>query len=181
MKNIESIAELRKLIVIKQSPIEKSSGIYRWWFKETAANSLVSKIPNATIANCQARVIDGEKYVALYFGISKEDLKGRIKWHICQNHTASAVRSGFLSTLRQTISALLFKDMTKSQKLVNNLMDNNCYLEWDYTRSKEEAENLETKELSQSQYVYPLNRAKNKTVSKEHLDILTKLRRKHKK
>ena len=180
MKNIESVAELRRLIAHRQLPIEKTSGIYRWWFKEAAAKSLVSKIQNATIANCQVRVIKGEKYVALYFGISK-DLKGRIKWHICQNHTALAVKSGFLSTLRQTISALLPREMTKSQDSVNKLMDECCYLEWEYTKSEEEAENLETKELSQSQYVYPLNRAKNKTVSKVHLDSLTKLRKEYKK
>lgn len=180
MKNVESVAELRRLIALRQLPVEKSPGIYRWWFKEAEAKSLVSKIPNATIANYQARVIHGEKYVALYFGISK-DLRGRIKWHISQNHTASAVKSGFLSTLRQTISALLPKEMTKSQDSVNKLMDECCYLEWEYTKSKEEAESLETKELSQSQYAYPLNGAKNKTVSKEHLVCLTKLRREYKK
>lgn len=180
MRNIESVAELRRLIALKQLPVEKTLGVYRWWFKEAAANTLVSKIPNATIANCQTRVINGEKYVALYFGISK-DLRGRIKWHICQNHTASAVKSGFLSTLRQTISALLNVDMTKSQDPVNKLMDECCYLEWEYTKGEKEAEGLETKELSQSQYVYPLNRAKNKTVSKEHVACLTKLRKEYRK
>ena len=180
MKNIESVAELRRLIVLRQLPIEKTSGIYRWWFKEAAAKSLVSKIPNATTANCQACVINGEKFVALYFGISK-DLRGRIKWHISQNNTASAVKSGFLSTLRQTISALLPEEMTKSQDSVNKLMDEYCYLEWEYTQSKEEAENLETKELSQSRYAYPLNGAKNKTVSKEHVACLTKLRKEYRK
>ena len=137
MKNIESVAELRRLIALRQLPVEKTPGRYRWWFKEAAAKSLVSKIPNATITNCQARVINGEKYVALYFGISK-DLRGRIKWHISQNHTASAVNSGFLSTLRQTISALLPEEMTKSQDPVNKLMNECCYLEWEYTESEKD-------------------------------------------
>jgi hypothetical protein len=53
--------------------------------------------------------------------------------------------------------------------------------EWDYISSKREAEGLETNELSQSQYIYPLNRAKNKTVSKEHLQRLTELRAKYRK
>ena len=172
-----SVAELRRLIVCKQSPIEKVSGVYRWWFKEEAAKVLVSKIPNATITNCQVRFIGEERYVALYFGISK-DLRRRIKWHICQKHTPPAVKSGFLSTLRQTISAMLNVDMTQSQNSVNTLMDECCHLEWGYT---EDAEEIETKELSQNKYIYPLNNAKNKTVSKEHLKYLTKFRKEHKK
>ena len=47
--------------------------------------------------------------------------------------------------------------------------------------TKEEAEDIETKELSQNQFIYPLNRAKNKTVSKEHLKCLTELRSKYRK
>ena len=60
-------------------------------------------------------------------------------------------------------------------------MDISCYLECDYIDTKEEAEDIETKELSQNQFIYPLNRAKNKTVSKEHLKCLTELCSKYKK
>ena len=86
-----------------------------------------------------------------------------------------------MRTLLQVISALLNEDMTISQDSVNKLMDISCYLEWDYIDTKEEAEDTETKELSQDQFIYPLNRAKNKTVSKEHLKCLTELRSKYKK
>lgn len=86
-----------------------------------------------------------------------------------------------MRTLLQVISALLNEDMTISQDSVNKLMDISCYLECDYIDTKEEAEDIETKELSQNQFIYPLNRAKNKIVSKEHLKCLTELRSKYKK
>ena len=53
-----------------------------------------------------------------------------------------------MRTLLQVISALLNEDMTISQDSVNKLMDISCYLEWDYIDTKEEAEDIETKELS---------------------------------
>lgn len=180
MKNIESVATLRRMIECKQSPFENSAGVYRWWFKEDTAMQLLKQLPPVNTACIAKRLIDGDSYWALYFGISG-NMRQRIAWHICQQHTPSAVKSGYLSTLRQVISALLNEDMTNSQNSVNNLMDTSCYLEWDYTSSKREAEGLETNELSQSQCIYPLNRAKNKTVSKEHLKRLTELRAKYRK
>jgi len=180
MKNFESVATLRRMIECKQSPFENRAGVYRWWFKEDAAMQLLKQLPPVNTERIAKRLIDSDSYWALYFGISG-NMRQRVAWHINQKHTPSAVKSGFLSTLRQTISALLPKDMTKSQKLVNSLMDDNCYLEWEYTQSEEDAEDFETKELSQSQYIYALNRAKNKTVPKEHLKCLTELRSKYRK
>lgn len=181
MKNIESVATLRRMIECKQSPFENRAGVYRWWFKEDAAMQLLKQLPPVqTEERIAKRLIDGNSYWALYFGISG-NLRQRIAWHICQQHTSSAVRSGYLSTLRQVISALLNEDMKISQNSVNKLMDASCYLEWDYTSTKDEAEKLETIELSQNQCIYPLNRAKNRTVSKEHLKRLTELRSKYRK
>lgn len=180
MKNIESVATLRRMIECKQSPFENSAGVYRWWFKEDAAMRLLRQLPPVNTDCIMKRMINGDCCWALYFGISG-NMRQRIAWHICQQHTSSAVRSGYLSTLRQVISALLNEDMTISQNSVNKLMDASCYLEWDYTSTKKEAEELETIELSQNQCIYPLNRAKNRTVSKEHLKRLTELRSKYRK
>lgn len=180
MMNIESVAILRRMIECKQSPFEKRAGVYCWWFKESAAMQLLKQLPPINTACIAKRLIDGDSYWALYFGISG-NMQQRAAWHINQKHTPSAVKSGYLSTLRQFISALLNEDMTISQNSVNELMDASCYLEWDYTSTKEEAEKLETIELSQNQCIYPLNRAKNRTVSKEHLKRLTELRSKYRK
>lgn len=177
MTHIESVAQLRKMIENKTFSIDNCPGIYRWWFREDVAKRLLSNFSAINTENILKRMFAGDShcYWALYFGISK-DLKQRIIWHISQAHTLSAVNSGFLSTLRQTISALLNQDMTKSQEVVNSILDS-CYWEWDYTTSEVEPKDIETKVLSQSQYIYPLNVAKNKTVPKEHLKCLTKLRR----
>ena len=180
MKNRESVATLRRMIECKQSPFENRAGVYRWWFKEDAAMQLLGQLPPVNTERIAKRLIDGNFYWALYFGISG-NLRQRAAWHINQKHTPSAVKSGYLSTLRQVISALLNEDMTKSQDSVNKLMDTNCYLEWDYTSTKKEAEELETNDLSQSLCIYALNRTKNKTVSKEHLKCLTELRSKYRK
>lgn len=170
------------MIVNKKLNVKDCSGVYRWWFREEDAKHLLNQLPNVEIERILKHKFNGDDncYWALYFGISK-NLKQRIVWHICQAHTTSAVKSGFLSTLRQTISALLNKDMTRSQADVNNLMEDSCYWEWDYTESEAEAIKIETMELSQNQYIYPLNLAKNKTVSKKHLKCLEILRKNYRK
>ena len=105
----------------------------------------------------QKRDIDGEEYWALYFGISN-DMLGRAKWHILQKHSKSAVKYGTLSTLRQSLSALLDIDMSFSEEDVNMFMDNNCYWEWEYTdNAKEEEKN----ELHSDDKCYPLNIQEN--------------------
>lgn len=177
MTHIESVAQLRKMIENKTLSVNNCPGVYRWWFREDVAQRLLSNLPQVDTKRISKRMLDDGNhcYWALYFGISK-DLKQRIVWHISQSHTPSAVKTGFLSTLRQTISALLNHDMTKSQDVVNCVLDS-CYWEWEYTTSEVEPKDIETKELSQSQYIYPLNVAKNKAVPKEHLKCLTKLRR----
>ena len=181
MTQIESVAHLRKMIENKTLPVNNCPGVYRWWFREDVAQRLLSNLPQVDTKRISKRMLDDGNhcYWALYFGISK-NLKQRIVWHITQQHTRKSVESGFLSTLRQTISALLNQNMTKSQKSVNSIM-NDCYWEWDYVATEEDADDIETKELSQSLYIYPLNIAMNKTVSKEHLKCLTKLRKEFKK
>lgn len=181
MTHIESVAQLRKMIENKTLSVNNCPGVYRWWFREDVAQRLLSNLPQVDTKRISKRMLDDGNhcYWALYFGISK-NLKQRIVWHITQQHTRKSVESGFLSTLRQTISALLNQNMTKSQKSVNSIM-NDCYWEWDYVATEEDADDIETKELSQSLYIYPLNIAMNKTVSKEHLKCLTKLRKEFKK
>ena len=180
MKNLINVKILRSQLQDRTSGIEKNrGGVYRWWFKEEAAQTLLAKLPLIPdeLSKIQRREIDGEEYLALYFGISK-DMLGRAKWHIVQKHTASAVKYGTVSTLRNTLGALLGKDMSDSEKLVNDLMDENCYWEWEYDK---EYKAQETNELSSTDKCYPLNIQENKTVSKEVLKTLSRLRSQYKK
>lgn len=179
MKNLIAVRILREQLECKSSGIEKQPGVYRWWFKEKAAQTLLENLPliQEELAKIQTRDIDGEEYWCLYFGISK-DMLGRAKWHITQKHSLSDVKHGTLSTLRNTLGALLGDDMSKSRDKVNEFMDDNCYWEWDYSKNPKAVENAE---LSSVDKCYPLNIQENKTVSNVVRKEITALRKLHKK
>lgn len=183
MQNLDKVSDLRAKLNNKNSGIKnvltKSPGVYRWWFKESCINNILSSLPLTTdeINKIQKDVINGETYYALYFGISK-DMFGRAKWHIVQKHTQSSVNHGALSTLRQTLSALLNKDMSAAESCVNQFMDNNCYWEWEYDNNPK---SKEIAELTSKYVCYPLNIKENKTVNKDVLNGLKKLRKEYKK
>ena len=130
--------------------------------------------------------INDKQYWCLYFGVSS-DLEQRFYWHTTQAHSATAIKSGTLSTLRQTICALLKinqSDATAKQK-VDDILDE-CYWEWYATSSIEEAKEIEKEELKNG--YYPLNIQNNEGVKNKHKNVkpsiptqLTDLRRKYKK
>lgn len=174
MKNIESVINLRGLT--SNNPlISQEPGVYCWWFKETCVPCIINQLnlPTYIFYKVQKKKINGILYYALYFGIANNCYQ-RLNWHINQKHTQAAVKSGYLSTLRKTLSALLNKDMTKSMKCVNNFIDDNCYVEWDYTLSKGKAECIEKQELSDQNKYYPLNIQGNKTTYTKQLKALRK-------
>ena len=180
MENLIKVSTLREQLSNRTSSIEPlRGGVYCWWFKREAAQTLLAKLPltQEELAKIQEREIEGESYLALYFGISK-DMLARAKWHTLQKHSPSAVKHGTLSTLRQTISALLGEDMSKSERDVNKFIDDNCYWEWEYD---EKYKQRETDELSSTTKCYPLNIQGNKTVNKEVRKKLSELREQHKK
>lgn len=180
MENLIKVSTLREQLSNRASGIEPlRGGVYCWWFKREAAQTLLAKLPltQEELAKIQAQEIEGESYLALYFGISK-DMLARAKWHTLQKHSPSAVKHGTLSTLRQTISALLGEDISQSEGTVNEFIDSNCYWEWEYDESYKLRE---TDVLSSTTKCYPLNIQENKTVTKEVRKELSKLRKQHKK
>ena len=122
-------------------------------------------------------VIQGEEYWCLYFDIGK-DLRQRIRWHACLKYTASAVKHGILSTLRQSVSALLQLDQTTSTDKVSELLER-CYCDWLSTAFKEEAKIIEKRESSKG--YFPINIQENKSVAPTVLAQLKSLRKEHKK
>jgi hypothetical protein len=180
MKNLIKVSLLREQLSSNcTSGIESMCGVYCWWFKTEVVQTLLVdlQLTPEEIAKIQKREIEGESYLALYFGISK-DMLARAKWHILQKHSPSAVKHGTLSTLRQTLSALLGKDMSQSEHTVNEFIDCNCYWEWEYDESYKQRE---TDELSSTTKCYPLNIQENQTVNKEVCKKLSELRKQHKK
>lgn len=179
MEYLDKVSELRKRLENRTSGIEKEGGVYCWWFKREIAQTLLKELPltQDEFSKIQRREIESEEYWALYFGISR-DMLGRAKWHITKKHKPTAVKYGTVSTLRNTLGALCGIDMSKSEKVVNDLMDENCYWEWEYDK---EYKVRETNELSSKDKCYPLNIQENKTISKEVLITLSRLRSLHKK
>lgn len=157
--------------------IPKEPGIYRWWFPKETAQQLLSSIHGIETNRICKEVIQGEEYWCLYFGIAK-DLRQRIHWHACQKHTASAVKHGILSTLRQSISALSQLDQTTSTDKVSELLER-CYWDWLSTASKEDAKIIEKREISKG--YFPINIQENKSVAPTVLAQLKSLRKEHKK
>ena len=179
MNNLRKVSLLRVQLINEESEICKQPGIYCWWFKKDSAERILSilNLKESEIDRIQKREIEGEEYWALYFGISN-DMLGRAKWHILQKHSISAVKYGTLSTLRQSLSALLDIDMSCSEDAVNKFMDRNCYWEWEYTDDFKEKETIE---LSSDNKCYPINIQENQKIGKDIIKKLKDIRKKHKK
>ena len=108
---------------IRSMNLPKGGGIYFWWVNSEAAAVIDRLSPNAQVGMCQKRDINGEEYSLVYVGLAK-NLNQRVKdWHINQKHSDSAVRSGFISTLRHTIAAVLGQNLY-AQEAINDFQNN---------------------------------------------------------
>ena len=167
-------------------PCSKQAGVYRWWFPEESAKSLLSALNGVDYESIEKKTINDKQYWCLYFG-SSSDLVQRFYWHTTQGHSTTAIKNSALSTLRQTICALLKinqSDATAKQK-VDDVLDE-CYWEWYATSSIEEAKEIEKKGLKNG--YYPLNIQNNEGVKNKHKNMkpsiptqLRKLRREYRK
>ncbi|MCK3655246.1 hypothetical protein A4G19_05595 [Pasteurellaceae bacterium Macca] len=173
----ESVHQLRDQFTQKTVNIPQQYGVYRWWFPIDSAKVLIAPLVGVDESKIQKEFIGDKEYWCLYFGISK-DLRARSKWHIAQSHTESAIKHGFLSTLRQTLSALLQKPMSDSQECVNHILDK-AYWDWCVTESEGTTKAIEKKYLSEG--YYPLNITNNKGVSREIIHQLKKFRKEYRK
>lgn len=171
--------------------IPDKPGLYKWWASQKALEELLNynKINldkdyiNSIIENLTTyETIDGEKYYYVYVGIAvNESVRKRIDWHINQHHTPSAVNSGFLSTLRKSISSLIVQDQFNESK-TNELID---MLKVEYITIDSKIHSLEAKEKLHSKEneemknnVLPLNIKGNKNEKlKEYKKQLMKLRK----
>ena len=167
-------------------PCSKQAGVYRWWFPEESAKSLLSALNGVDYEPIDKEEINGKQYWCLYIG-SSSDLEQRFYWHTTQGHSPTAIKNSALSTLRQSICALLKinqSDATAKQK-VDDILDE-CYCEWCATPSFEEADIIEKEELKKR--YYPFNIQKNEGVRNKSKNVkpsipaqLTDLRREYKK
>lgn len=176
---MKSVSKIRRDISNKLFNESNAPGWYVWWFDEDGMKKILQPmIKELELTKIACKKIGEKDYYALYFGISKE-LKGRIVWHVAQQHTPSTVESSSLSTLRQTLSALLRLPMTQSENAVNEFMDNHCILEYDYCKTLADAQQREKSTLING--YFPLNIQSNKGVPKQATSKLTQLRKKYRK
>lgn len=82
-------------------------GYYKWWASEDDFFRLLSAL-DVPFEEVKADVEQKDGLWCIYVGIAaKESLRARINWHINDPHTESKVKSGTLSTLRQSIASLV--------------------------------------------------------------------------
>lgn len=142
-------------------------GIYFWFMKESGYQELSKYIRVSSMEPLQARAIEGDVYHLVYIGTAGmgknggSDLLERLKWHIEDKHTNSAVCSGALSTLRQGLGALLSDDLIQisTEDTVNEFMKYFMRVFW---VSYSENENLiNDDEFSLIQHLKPLLNIRN--------------------
>lgn len=163
-------------------------GWYKWWAPKEALELLLNssyitkKYLTDLLKHLTVKNINGKNYYYIYVGVAiKESIRNRINWHVNQQHTKSSVESGFLSTLRQTISSLVAGNQY-DEIATNNLID---MLMVEYypvdlpiksIEAKEKIEDIEKNELTNN--VLPLNLRDNKnSIIKEYLKELSNARK----
>lgn len=166
------------------SKAPEKPGLYKWWFPKYEFDLFLANLSSQiamNVSKIENKIIDGTLYYALYIGkAEKENIRARMKWHIAQKHTKSAVRSGTLSTLRQTISSLLGLDMTNSEDEVNKCMDT-AYIE--FCELPKDEISKEEMSLINGEFLLPLNIQGNKKAEEFAPGLvpqLKKLRKTHK-
>lgn len=112
--------------------ISTQPGVYKWYMTQATANSL-----NIPIEGCEYKENFG---YFVYVGIAK-NMRQRLDWHISQKHSKSSVKSGFLSTLRQTLCGLAQVPMD-DEATTNSIIDQ-MSIEFMLCSSKDEAESIE--------------------------------------
>jgi len=164
---------LRNSDELKNVP-DNRPGWYRWWTQEEEVRALLNSrfISRAYFDDLISVLRKGDgalrDYYYVYTGITvKDSIRSRLNWHINQHHTDSAVHSGRLSTLRQTIASLVAGNQW-DEAATNNFIDKMTveYFPVEYPIKSEKAkaflEDNEKKEMRDN--VLPLNIQNNKRV-----------------
>lgn len=162
---------LRDKTLSKEIPNNKP-GFYKWWAKEDElevllnSKQLTNKYLEAILPYLTKKIINNEYYYYIYVGVAiKESIYARLDWHVNQRHTRVSVESGFLSTLRQTLSSLIKGNQYAEEK--TNIFIDKLYIEYypiDLNIKNDDAkiniENIEKGEMIKN--CLPLNIKDNK-------------------
>lgn len=166
-------------------------GWYKWWASEQSLKLLLNspyiskKYYSDLLSHLTFKNINGINYYYIYVGVAiKESIRDRLNWHVNQHHTKSSVESGFLSTLRQTISSLVAGnqyDEESTNKLIDTLIIEYYPINMAIKsiKAKEKIERIEKEELANN--TLPLNLRDNKNnIVKSYLKELSHIRKQSK-
>ena len=156
-KNLRSKEELKK--------VPTGIGYYKWYATVDDLKLLLYKL-GITFESVPAEQWDVENGLyCIYLGIAPTSLRKRLNWHVNDKHTLSTVRSGGLSTLRQSLSAVLFSDESNEEG-TNDFIDRLTIHYYHYdnlgAKSKENKGFIEKEETRLiNEHLNILNDAKN--------------------
>lgn len=148
---------LRKKEVLEQ--ITNKPGYYKWWAKKEDVEMLLEKLGvDVTFEDIESDIEkkEGMDLYCIYIGIAeKESIGNRLDWHVIQEHKPSAIKSGYLSTLRQSLSSLLSQNQ-KDEEVTNQFIDK-LYIEY-FEVAEEDKKELRKKEKTEMEkHLYILN------------------------
>ena len=182
IETIVKAVDLRKNL--SENPVPEGVGYYKWYATKEDFIKLLEEL-ELDFDNIPPEQWDIENGLyCIYLGIATKSLKNRIvDWHINQHNTLSLIKSGYLSTLRNSISSVLFKnqaDETGTNNFIDGLTIHYYYfddLDPNLESSGEQIEKLETGLINDG-HLKILNGAKNKNPYRSRK--LSKLRKKGK-
>lgn len=97
-------------------------GYYKWWAKENELQIILNKLGISLDEIMPSLERKGDFY-CIYVGVAvNESIRDRLNWHINQINKPTNVKNGTLSTLRQTISSIVGKNMLDT-KATNDFID----------------------------------------------------------
>jgi len=153
---------------LRSLKISNDSIIYYWWFKSVILPDLLKDLP-CDSNKIKYKIIDDDEYALLYIGKAINAHNRLVNYHILDknNFHEKGIVNRRLSSLRQTLCGLLSLPMSSAKELINEFMDQNCYVEWCFIISSKDLDNLETKCIREN--YLPLNYQNTLGIlSKEH-------------
>lgn len=156
----------------------KKPGYYKWWANKEQLELILKEL-DEKLENIESYIEKKDNKYCIYVGIAvRESIRARLNWHINDKHSDTRVKTGTLSTLRNSIASIVSHNVY-DKEATNKFID---LLEIEYYESyypiksdnaKQELHNKERDLLSKNLYI--LNIQENKFIYA--LPIKKKLRR----
>lgn len=113
--------------------ISSKPGYYKWWASRTELELILTSL-EVSFSEIEKALEVKDGLYCVYVGIAKKSMRGRLNWHINDPHTSSQVKSGTLSTLRQTIASI--KSHNQYDKAATDSFIDKMFVEYFYIDSQ---------------------------------------------